>query len=68
LRFESLRDGIEEFEKIQILKDTLTGQDLEDLRNVLQTINTGFTASGTAAATLIPQARDILATLAAKPD
>ena len=38
IRFEQLRDGIEDYEKIQILKQTLTGPDLVQLQNTLDAI------------------------------
>ncbi len=41
IRFEQLRDGIEDYEKIRILKQTLTGSDLTQLQNTLDAITYG---------------------------
>ena len=35
IRFERLREGIQDYEKIRILRDTLTGNDLVQLENIL---------------------------------
>jgi hypothetical protein len=43
IRFEQLRDGIEDYEKIRILKQTLTGPDLVQLQQVLAAITYGQT-------------------------
>ncbi len=64
IRFESLRDGIEEYEKVRILGRVLTGQNWIDLQNVLAGLNVGFAASGAAAGTLVPQARLSITALA----
>jgi hypothetical protein len=44
IRFERMREGIQDYEKIRILRDTLTGDDLVQLENILSV----FTYSQTA--------------------